>query len=218
MKQSRPVTEAEVERKRAEVHQLEEALHIGPSERGRYATAREELGDLEARYAEQQRAAVVESITGDLDAAQARLEASRDKLAALLGEHMAALAALLTAIAEHDYAIRDAHDLLAARDLKAGPGRREGSIGDPYTGHGARIAGTDFTPVVAEAVVAHAVRQLFARAHGPGSPLGRLLEHHYRPSQVEERPDGLVLPGIPAGFTLEAPPAPQPWPAAAAIR
>jgi hypothetical protein len=211
----RPITEAEVERKRAEVSQLEEALHIGPAERSRYATAREELGDLEARHADQQHDAAVEASRGDLGAIAATLAGRRDKLSATLAELATVLAEVFEDTAAVNAAVADAHQLLDG--IPARRGDATGSIGDPFGGFGARIDGVAWLPVPVDGIVAHVVRGIASQALGTGQPLARLLEHRFRPAQVEDRPDGLRMPAIPSSFTLEAPPVPA-WPTPASAR
>jgi hypothetical protein len=213
--QPRPVSEAEIERKRAEVGQLEEALHIGPAERARYATAKEQLDDLEARLADQQQAAAVEAIRGDLAAIAAMLAGRRDKLSATLAELATVLAEVFEDAAAVNAAVADAHQLLDGIPARRADGT--GSIGDPFGGFGARIDGVAWLPVPVDGIVAHVVRAIASQALGTGHPLGRLLEHHFRPAEVEDRPDGLRMPPVPSTFTLQAPAAPA-WPAPASAR
>lgn len=206
---ARPVTDRQIETARSELAALETELAEHPAMRAAVVEKREQVADLEARQAEQERAAVVGSIRPELDAAEVTLKATRDATAAAAAGLMASLAAFTEAAEAQNAAVAVPRSLLESRGLSARPGDREGVVGSVSDRtNGVRVGGTDWLPVVPEAVTAYIVRALFFQAYGRTSPLASVLAHRYRPEHAAERRDGLAMPAIPRSFGLTAPPAP----------
>ena len=155
------------------------------------------------------RETAVKEAAGDLKAIAAALSASRDQVAAAAAEHLRALAALATAAAAHNALLAEGRARIAAAGLRVrddlldeGQEHAEGV----HDGPALRAAGTDWTPVPAGGIVAHALRLVFADA-GPRHPLAAFGKYLWRSFEVEARPDGLKVPTLKnAGATL--PPVP----------
>ena len=73
-------------------------------------------------------------------------------------------------------------------------------------GPGLRAGGTDWTPVPARGVVAHALRQVFGRK--ARCTAGEVGKYRWRPHEVEHRADGLKVPTL-ADAGAVAPEAPR---------
>ena len=145
-----------------------------------------------------QRAAAVKSAEKDLKAITAGLSASRNQIAAAAAEHLRSLAALAAAATEHNSRLAEGRTLLAAKGLRVkddlldeGQEHDEGTLEAP----GLRAAGTDWLPVPAAGIVAHALRELFGR-ESPLHPLSQVGRYMWRSFEVERRADGLKVPTL----------------------
>jgi hypothetical protein len=164
------------------------------------ATARIAAGRLESlehmRTAQleqaRQRAAAVQAATPQLKIMESELTASRDRVSSAAVGHLAALAALDAEVARHNELVQLHRGRLAEFGLAADIDASEG-----VTGRGLRLGGTEYTPVPADGVAANAVRQVFEYTGSRGL-LSQLGRYRWRPGDVEQRPDGLVMPTLPS--------------------
>jgi hypothetical protein len=115
---------------------------------------------------------------------------SRDQVAEAAAVHLSALAWLSRAVHEHNSELAGYRDRLAELGLAVGADFTEGTIAD-----GVRAGGITWTPACADGIVASALREVFPNP-GPRNPLGLISPHHWLPSQVEARPDGLAMPTL----------------------
>jgi len=155
---------------------------------------------LQQAQAEQasKRAALVAEAMPELGTIGGRLTASRDQVAAAAAAHLRALVALDEEVRHHNDLLQVERGRIAGLGLAAEHGEPEGTIG-----RGVRLDGRDWLPVPADGVAANAVRQVFAYTGSRGL-LSQLGRYRWRPGDVENRRDGLVMPVLPSAALLRA--------------
>lgn len=168
------------------------------------------------------RDATAKAAAGDLKSIAAGLAATRDAIAAAAAEHLKSLAALAVATEAHNARLAQGRARIAELGLRVhddladgGAEHGEGIIDT----QGLRAEGTDWTPVPAGGVTAHALRQVFAAA-GPGHPLAAISKYGpWRSFEVETRADGLKVPTLKdVGAVIPPGPAPMVIPDRPSIR
>jgi len=127
------------------------------------------------------------------------LTSSRDAISAAAQEHMDSTAKLVLAVNEHNANLKSAHDQFAGMGLRVrddliedGADHDEGC----HDSQGVRVSGTDWTPVPADGVAAHALTRVFAVTDGPYNTFVR-LGLLWRDYQVTARCDHLEMPDVP---------------------
>jgi len=157
------------------------------------------------------REAAVKAAAGDLKSLASGLAVTRDTVAAAAAAHLKSLAALAAAAEAHNARLAQGRARLAGLGLRVrdelldeGQEHAEGVLDGP----GLRAGGTDWTPVPAAGVAAHALRLVFA-GFGPLHPLAQVGKYAWRSFEVEGRPDELRVPSLKdVGAVL--PPGPRP--------
>ncbi len=126
--------------------------------------------------------------------------------------HLKALAALTVAAEAHNARLAQARARLAELGLRVrdeladgGAEHDEGILDGP----GLRAGGTDWTPVPAGGVAAHALRLVFAGA-GWQHPLADAGKYAWRSFEVEQRPDRLKVPTLKDAGAVIPPGPPRP--------
>jgi hypothetical protein len=162
------------------------------------------------------REAAAAAMAADMKAMAAALAASRDQVAAAAAAHLKALAALASAAAAHNELLAGSRDRaadagLAVLDdlLDEGQEHGEGTLNSD----GLRAGGVDWLPVPGAGLAAHACRLVFG-PFGPRNPLAEAGKYTWRPWEVEDRADGLKVPGL--ADAGAKPPLPPPRPVARA--
>ena len=173
----------------------------------------EALEQLRAAQVERggKREAAVKAAAGDLEAIEAGLSASRDKVAAAAARHLKATAELATAAAAHNALLAEGRARLASAGLQVrdpladgGAEHAEGVLDGP----GLRVAGVDWIPVPGAGLVAHGVRQVFG-GESPLHPLAQVGKFTVAPlMRSSTGPDGLRVPSL-ADVGAVAPEAPR---------
>jgi hypothetical protein len=198
-----------VDRARERLQAAESADPLAPGWDGEYDAASaavraaerrlEALTSLRAAQVERggKRDAAVKASGKELEGIAAGLRASRDQIAAAAAEHLRALAGLAMAVDAHNGKLAAGRARLAALGLAVrddlvdeGQEHAEGTLD-----RGVRAGATDWIPVDAGGVTAHALRQVFA-SYGPLHPLAEVGKYTYRPHEVQARADGLRVPSL----------------------
>jgi hypothetical protein len=149
---------------------------------------------------ESRRVATLKEAGPELSAMASQLAATRDTIAAAAIGHLRALSALAVAADAHNEAVAAGRARLTELGLSG-----EHDIPEGVIYRGARVGGTDWLPIAAGAIVAHALRQVFESA-GAGHPLYQAGRYAWTPDEVYGRRDGLVMPTLQsAGATVPQP-------------
>jgi hypothetical protein len=207
------VLEAARARKQAAADRLREAEQADPSLRGwdqeydaaltAHRSAERRLEALERLRAAQVergglRDAAVKSADKDLKAIASGLAASRDRVAAAAQQHLQALAALASAVGDHNRLLAEGRAKVAAFGLQV-----RDDLVDEHEEHpegildraALRAGGTDWTPVPAGGLEAHAMRLVFG-GYSAVHPLAQVGRYQWRPHELGARPDGLRVPQL----------------------
>ncbi len=212
-----PVSENLLNEARARLQAAEQRLtraeHADPAAPGwggEYAAAAAAVGQARRHVeaVEQLQAAQVEragirakaaaAAAGELDQMAAALTASRDQVSAAAAAHVRALAELVEAAAKHNALLGQHRARLAGLGLRVRDDLLDESQehAEGVLEQGLRAGGTDWTPVPADGLAAHALSLVFTEAEGWNHPLAATFRHRWRPHEVGTRPDGLAVPGL----------------------